>query len=103
MVRQRSGQFAGIYLQAKVLRRDDSYRGLNHSNRWGPQNQTLIDAGNRDGVLAGYAFYNGLSGAQPAQSVCGHGDGAPDINGINIRQRDVDDGTPRATRCPNRR
>jgi hypothetical protein len=79
-----AGQFAGIYLQAKVLRRDDSYRGLNHSNRWGPQNQTLIDAGNRDGVLAGYAFYNGLSGSQPAQSVCGHGEGAPDINGINI-------------------
>jgi hypothetical protein len=79
-----TGQFAGIYLQAKVLRRDDTYRGLNHSNRWGSQHQTLIDAGNRDGVLSGYAFYNGLSGSQPARSVCGHGDGAPDINGINI-------------------
>ena len=79
-----SGQFAGVYLQAKVLRRDDTYRGLNRTNRWGPQHQTLIDAGSRDGVLSGYAFYNGLSGSQPARSVCGHGDGAPDINGINI-------------------
>ena len=77
-------QFAGVYLQAKVLRRDDTYRGLSHRNRWGTQYQTLVDAGNRDGVLSGYVFYNGLSGAQPARSVCGHGDGAPDINGINI-------------------
>lgn len=79
-----AGQFAGVYLQAKVLRRDDTYRGLNRTNRWGPQHQTLVDAGTRDGVLAGYAFYNGLSGSQPGHSVCGHGDGAPDINGINI-------------------
>jgi hypothetical protein len=48
-----AGQFAGIYLQAKVLRRDDSYRGLNRSNRWGPQHQTLIDAGTRDGSSPG--------------------------------------------------
>lgn len=79
-----TGQFAGVYLQAKVLRRDDTYRGLNHRNRWGRQHQTLVDAGARDGALAGYAFYNGLSGSQPAHSVCGHGDGAPDINGISI-------------------
>lgn len=77
-------EYAGIYLQAKVLHQDDSYRGLNHSNRWGPQHQTLVDAATRDGVLAGYAFYNGLKGAQPAHSVCGHGDGSPEISGITL-------------------
>ena len=79
-----AGQFAGVYLQAKVLRQDDTYRGLNHKNRIGTQNKMLIDAGIRDRVLAGYAFYNGLSGHQPASSSCWHGVGAPDINGINI-------------------
>lgn len=79
-----AGAFAGVHLQSKVLRSDGTYVGLDHHNRHGRQYDMLIEGANREGVLAGYAFYNGLRGAEPTASVCGHGDGAPDINGISI-------------------
>lgn len=78
------GEFAGVYLQSKVLRRDGAYRGLDHTNSHGRQYDTLVSAGARDGALAGYAFYNGLRGAEPDRSACGHGVGSPEINGISV-------------------
>jgi len=77
-----AGSYAGIYLQAKRLFPDGTYRGLNHAH--GRQYQMLIDGARRDGVLAAYAFYNGLGDAEPARAACGHGIGATDISGITI-------------------
>lgn len=79
-----AGRFAGVHLQSKVLRSDGTYVGLDHHNRHGRQYDMLINGAKREGALAGYAFYNGLRGAEPSSSACGHGDGAPDINGISI-------------------
>ncbi|MGV9195094.1 DUF6615 family protein [Microbacterium sp. MC2] len=79
-----AGKFAGVHLQSKVLRSDGTYGGLDHHNRHGRQYDMLINGAKREGALAGYAFYNGLRGAEPSTSACGHGDGAPDINGISI-------------------
>lgn len=79
-----AGQFAGVYLQAKVLRSDNTYRGLDHRNQHGRQFDTLIGAARRDGVLAGYAFYNGLRAPDPSKSACEHGIGSPEINGISV-------------------
>jgi len=76
------GHYAGIYLQAKRQFADDTYRGLNHGG--GRQHQTLIHGAGRDGVLAGYAFYNGLSDPNPVRAACAHGVGATDISGVTI-------------------
>lgn len=77
-----SGNFAGIYLQAKRLFPDGTYRGLNHGS--GRQHATLVSGAGRDGVLAGYAFYNGLDDPEPWRSACGHGIGATDSSGITV-------------------
>lgn len=79
-----AGQFAGVYLQAKVLRSDNTYRRLDHRNQHGRQFDTLIGAARRDGVLAGYAFHNGLRAPDPSKSACEHGIGSPEINGISV-------------------
>lgn len=78
------GRFAGIYLQAKVMRQDGTYRSLNHKNSHGLQHAMLTHAASRDHVLSGYAFYNGLRRAEPHLSACSHGIGSPDTNGISI-------------------
>lgn len=79
-----AGTFAGVHLQAKVLRTNDTYVGLDHRNSRGRQHDMLISGASQAGVLAGYAFYNGLRGAEPTTSACTHGYGAPDVNGISI-------------------
>lgn len=77
-----SGRFVGIYLQAKRLFPDGTYRGLNHGN--GRQHRTLVNGASRDGVLAGYAFYNGLDDPEPRHAACSHGQGATDSSGITV-------------------
>lgn len=77
-----AGHYAGIYLQAKRQFVDDTYRGLDHGSRH--QYLTLVDGARRDGVLAGYAFYNGLSDPDPIRAACTHGVGATDISGVTI-------------------
>lgn len=79
-----SDEFAGVYLQSKILKSDDTYQKLDHTNSHGRQYDTLVSAAARDGVLAGYAFYNGLKGADPLTSACTHGIGSPEISGISI-------------------
>ena len=77
-----AGHYAGIYLQAKRQFVDDTYRGLDHGSL--RQYQTLVDGARRDGVLAGYAFYNGLSDPDPVRAACAHGVGATNISGVTI-------------------
>ncbi len=81
-----SGHYAGIYLQAKRQFPGDTYHGLDHGG--GRQHQTLVDGARRDGVLAGYAFYNGLNDPDPLRAACPHGVGATDISGITIASAD---------------
>lgn len=78
------GQFVGVYLQAKAIYQDQTYRGLDHANHHGTQYDTLVKAAVRDGVAAGYAFYSGYRGAEPRSSACPHGRGSPEINGITV-------------------
>lgn len=78
------GQFAGVYLQAKAIYQDQTYRRLDHANHHGTQYDMLVEAAVRDGVAAGYAFYSGYRGAEPRSSACPHGRGSPEINGITV-------------------
>jgi hypothetical protein len=85
-IQNKQGHLAGILVQAKrQFYRDDTYRDLDHSNKTGgKQYQLLVDSAKAAGLLAGYAFYNGLTPGQPSSTACGFHLLDPDLNGITV-------------------
>ena len=85
-IQNKAGQLAGILLQAKrQFNRDDTYRDLDHSNKTGGQQYTLlVESARAAGLLAGYVFYNGLNTGQPSSTACGLNLLDPDLHGITV-------------------